>query len=284
MQKIDSPQQQEPENQAASPRSHWWARGIARCISAATGLRYPPSFRLLAVCRQVFGLYDKDVVKVVRRIVTPGSCALDIGANVGYYSRLLSRLGGSEGRVFAFEPTPHTMTYLRRNTQRCANLKCIGTAVGDYNGTADFFIHPSSCSSNSLYELTPTNTTASVPMVTIDTFVQDNNIANIGFVKIDVEGAELRVIQGMRETMKAQRSMYILIEFCPDNLRAAGISPDQFMSDLSDAELTAYRVCPSGIVAPLNDDIPNVASMPKRMINLLCRQDPLPDILMKRTQ
>jgi FkbM family methyltransferase len=254
----------------SSPKRRWWTPGLSRLLCALAGQRYPRVFRFLDVVRHVFGKQDEPVVRALRSLVSPGICALDIGANVGYYSRLLSRLVGPKGRVFAFEPTPETVTYLRFNTRRKHNVRCIQAAVGDREGSVDFYIHPWSCASNSLYDLAGAAETVRVPLLSIDTFVKHNSIDRIGFVKIDVEGAEPRVLDGMKETLAAYPEMILLIEFAPNTLQAAGVSPESFMAMLRGTGLRIYSANTKGIVTPLREAIPDVTGKPEQMLNLFC--------------
>ncbi len=71
--------------------------------------------------------------RYLARLVRPGDVCLDIGANLGYFSRTLSRLAGPSGKVFAIEPVPPVLRVLRHNLRRCPNVEIVPFALGAEN-------------------------------------------------------------------------------------------------------------------------------------------------------
>src|SRR6185436_7645314 len=67
--------------------------------------------------RQLTGTYEPETTRLVHKLVRPGMTVVDVGASVGYYSRLCGRLVGSRGRVYAFEPHPTIVELLRHNVR-----------------------------------------------------------------------------------------------------------------------------------------------------------------------
>ena len=96
-------------------------QACAGLLSRATRFRTPEEDSLRYRMRLLTRTHEADTVELVRRITRPGMIALDIGANVGYYTRLLSTLVGSSGHVLAFEPHPRSFTLLRQNTAKLNN-------------------------------------------------------------------------------------------------------------------------------------------------------------------
>ncbi|MDR2894962.1 MAG: FkbM family methyltransferase [Alistipes sp.] len=87
----------------------------------------------LGLGRRDGGVYEYP--RFLRRVARPGDVAIDMGANLGYYSRVLSRLVGSEGRVWAVEPVLPVLKVLRHNLRRCRNVEIVPCALGAENRT-----------------------------------------------------------------------------------------------------------------------------------------------------
>ena len=138
--------------------------------------------------------------------VTPhaGDTVLDIGANLGAYTLRYSRLVGPRGKVHAFEPEPLTFRLLSFNIafNHAGNATAFQEAVGDWNGTADFFISPT-VTNHSMVDRDPRARRIQVPLTTIDTFQEEHVPPDL--VKIDVEGFEMNVLKGAAGTLTSRR-------------------------------------------------------------------------------
>jgi FkbM family methyltransferase len=142
---------------------------------------------------------------VVRQAVRAGDTALDVGANFGVFTKLFSQLVGPAGSVIAFEPIPKTFRTLSEGIERLhlRNVQPINRAVSDHVGTVFMTVplFPNSWGDN-LYEahIVPnpdSRTTFAVNTVTVDSL----QLSRVDFIKIDVEGHELEVLRGGRETI-----------------------------------------------------------------------------------
>jgi FkbM family methyltransferase len=131
---------------------------------------------------------------------------LDIGANVGFFTLLASTLAGREGHVFALEPVPRNITYLRRHLDlnNASNTTVIEAAAADTCGTG-FISNTSDPSMGSLG-----STGISVPLVTLDALLAEGTIAAPSVMKIDVEGAESRVLAGAKSLLQIARPQIFL--------------------------------------------------------------------------
>jgi FkbM family methyltransferase len=147
-----------------------------------------------------------------------GSVFYDIGANVGFLAVLGARLVGQHGMVYAFEPVPSNAAYVRRNAQanRLAQVQVIEKAVSNVSSTGE--LNLAKYSGGAALALANVDAppdadgTIQVDIVTVDDLVEHQGLKPPDVVKIDVEGAELEVLEGMEATMKRHRPV-IIVEF-----------------------------------------------------------------------
>jgi FkbM family methyltransferase len=157
------------------------------------------------------------------KVIRSGDTIVEVGGHIGYLSIYLADLAGPEGHVYVFEPAPNNITYIRKNTGPKANITLIGKAVTNQSGDVSFFIEDLTGQNNSLiekYKIFEDNQKRAyvhadvqkirVPAVSLDSFLTERNI-NVDFVKIDVEGAELNVLQGMQGCMTTMKPI-IMVE------------------------------------------------------------------------
>ncbi|MEK7075245.1 MAG: FkbM family methyltransferase [Patescibacteria group bacterium] len=134
----------------------------------------------------------------------------DLGANYGYYSLLASKLVGSQGKVFSFEPDPENFIFLKKNKRE--NISILNKAVTDLNGVVDFYTKRlAKDKMNSAIDIENSRISSkdelyrkiTVESITLDDFCSKNKIYP-DFIKIDVEGAEEKVLKGAQEILKNQ--------------------------------------------------------------------------------
>jgi FkbM family methyltransferase len=268
-------------------KKHPWMRRLLQpvvhraghLLATLAGQKYPAYFPFWSIFQLVFRKNESDTVTLVRRLIRPGMCVLDIGANVGYFTRLFAQLAGRQGHVFAFEPGPQTMPFLESNTRSFRNVKRMPWAVSDRDDTVTFYLHPTSSASNSLYDLAGAKERVTVPSVSIDTFARQHHISRVDLVKIDVEGAEPLVVQGMAKQIQAQDQILIIIEYCPKNLTLAGHAPSAFIESLRAMDLHPHSIDAGGGLTSLESSMPTLPQGDDAFVNLLCAKKPVTDIL-----
>lgn len=159
-----------------------------------------------AIHRCWLGFYEYEKQKLISREVRPGSVFWDVGANVGFYSLLASKLVGW-GKVFAFEPVPRNLAYLREHLalNRVANVQVLGIAVSDKNGCANFETEESGFMGHLSGE-----GGIAVPTATLDSLVDDSAVLPPDYVKMDIEGAELMALRGANQTFHRFRPVLFL--------------------------------------------------------------------------
>ena len=150
-----------------------------------------------------YGTWEPQVVDTIIREVKPGSFALDIGAHIGFYSLLLSKQVGPHGRVVAFEPFPPNFEVLQENLQLngCKQALAIKKAVMDCSSELVVSV-PDDEPLPGAFSVVGTGGPRQIAIeaVSLDHFLSDNS-EPVAFIKLDVEGAEERVLRGAGKTI-----------------------------------------------------------------------------------
>lgn len=164
------------------------------------------------VLRVLGGTYEPEQTALFARWLAPGDTLLDVGAHVGYYTLVSSGLVGAGGRVYAFEPNPRNVRFLRRHVEAnaAANVQVVESAVSDRAGTVRFDFGSGSGTGH-IAEAG----TLEVRATRVDDFVREQGISP-GAMKIDVEGAEVRVLRGALETLRRSRPVVFLSTHGPE--------------------------------------------------------------------
>jgi len=144
------------------------------------------------------GSYESRMQAAICGLVQPGVTCLDVGANAGFYTLMFSKLTGDRGRVHAFEPLPLNCNYVEEHVaaNHRHNVQLHKVAVSDLDGEARFECR----ASRSMGSLSSTGS-LSVQCVRLDTLFEAGAIGEPGVIKIDVEGAEYRVLKGARRLL-----------------------------------------------------------------------------------
>ena len=177
--------------------------------------------------------------------------AFDIGANVGAFTCLAASLGY---RVHSFEPIPETFCRLKNNVKfngllGSAQLNCL--AVGKDQGLVTFHVKENAAAINRMAlpgMVLPDSATSTqlVAVSSLDAYCSAESIDRIDFLKLDVEGMEPFVLQGAKRLFIERRIAAVLIEICPGNLRAVGLSPGDLYHEFETIRYSPYVLTADG--------------------------------------
>ncbi len=154
------------------------------------------------------GVHEPLTTRLVQQEVEPGMVVLDVGANMGYYVLLEARAVGQQGTVYALEPVPVTFQILKRNIalNHLTNVYLFQMALGAEDGEATMYVMKKLNWSHLAHDRWPSRrlqhlraharTTIQVPIRTLDTFLKEAEIPRVNFLRMDVEGFEVDIIQG----------------------------------------------------------------------------------------
>jgi FkbM family methyltransferase len=144
-------------------------------------------------------LYDRWEVSLIHKVVRPDDTVLDIGANIGFYSLVFSRLVGPGGKVVAIEAMPDTYQRLMRNVElnKCRNLIPINVGVSDMASEMTIWIRSETNSGANSLVKTDENCLEGpkVPVLPLIDVLQAHRITSVKFAKFDIEGMERRVLK-----------------------------------------------------------------------------------------
>lgn len=177
---------------------------------------------------------DRGKIKLIREHVKPGMRVLDIGANIGFYTRLLSRCVGKEGMVYAFEPDADNFKHLKQLTRNFCNVKLVKAACGEKNGTIYLYKSEKMNVDHQVYKSGESRDKVEVEMFTVDDYLRGEK-EGVGFVKVDVQGYDCFVFKGMTETLARSTNIFIIGELWPYGLIQAGSSADEYLSEVAHA-------------------------------------------------
>jgi FkbM family methyltransferase len=174
---------------------------------------------------------DREKIGLIRAYVTPGMKVLDVGANIGFYTILLSKLVGKGGIVYAFEPDEDNFKFLERLTKKHANVKPVNAACGEKSGVTYLYKSKEMNIDHQVYDSGESRDKIPVKMVALDDYLKEEK-QRIDFVKIDVQGYDCHVFRGMKETIARSKEMLVIGELWPYGLKKAGSSAEEYLSEV----------------------------------------------------
>ena len=203
------------------------------------------------MCESLFfqGEYERAVTSIINATVEQGDVCLDVGANFGWYATLLQKLCGPGGWVHAFEPVPDTFETLKKNVELISdssNILINNVAVGDAPGNIEMHVFeglPNGHSSLSTMGRTDYKTVTS-PMITLDSYLVDQNISKVDFIKVDIEGAELMMLKGASRLFEQAVPPVWMIEMALGTTKGFGYLPNElilFLRERADYEFYAVE-------------------------------------------
>jgi FkbM family methyltransferase len=177
------------------------------------------------------GYHEFAATQCMKRAVKAGMTVIDVGADKGYNTLLAAKRVGAQGTVHAFEPKASARAQIERNLHINGYHNVIIHDVGLFDEEKYLTFEGSRLADVS----SPGD--GGVHCVPFDTFALQHPFGRLGFVKIDVEGAELNVLKGMQRAL-ARDKPDLLVEVHPDQMRSFGFSVGDLIRFLSD---TGYR-------------------------------------------
>ncbi|MBV8545131.1 MAG: FkbM family methyltransferase [Acidobacteria bacterium] len=186
------------------------------------------------------GTYERNMQQLFRERIRPGATVFDVGANVGFFTLLASKLAGDSGRVYAFEPLPRNLDFLDRHLRinEIANVHVKALAIAAASGEAHFRI-AQHASMGGLAE----GGDLHVVTASLDDLIASGYVTRPDFIKMDIEGAESDALRGAKELL-AGRALTIALsthgwqqhEACWTTLTEAGFKLELLKDGADDGD------------------------------------------------
>jgi FkbM family methyltransferase len=167
---------------------------------------------------RALGLYEVAKADAMRALLRPGSCFVDVGANKGDIALLGASLVGDAGCVLAFEPEPDNLYWIRRSLalNRSRNVRVFSLALSDEDGEASLWLSRQS-GAHTLLPGLPRRSEGErrVQVRTLDGLLVELGNPRLDVLKLDVEGAELRVLRGASRALRSNPELVLLLDLHP---------------------------------------------------------------------
>ncbi|MBP8192079.1 MAG: FkbM family methyltransferase [Chitinophagales bacterium] len=231
-------------------------------------LLYKHAFPVYNIVYPVFkNRQDKQEILLLKKYIKSGDIVLDIGANIGFYTKILSELVGPTGKVYAFEPDKTNFTYLQRNAGHLKNVELINKAVSDKTDTITLYKSDLLNVDHKTYATQNYTSTSVIDCIKADDVVDGRKV---NFIKIDIQGYEYYAFQGMQEILKANNELKIISEFYPFGIQESGVSLVDFFNCLTSNNFNIF-LCESDKLTPFKmEDISTYENLGKYVYFNLC--------------
>jgi FkbM family methyltransferase len=270
---------------SAHAATHWlMTHGIIPVLEKTSGFRTMPDdpfwFRLELLTNR----HEVETIAQLDQLAAAGMTMLDIGAHVGYYSRRYANVLGKNGRIFAFEPHPRTFAALQHNVRRLPQVTAVQLALAEQEGTAELHDYLMMSASGSLHydesmvalqksqthetDIAPrigqtfAAQTFSVRTTPVDDFLALQGVEQVDLVKMDIEGAEIGALRGMRRTIANSPNMVLVMEYNPQALKAFGHEPIAALNEVQSFGFDKMEAI------ELDGRLTNITHQPEHLQNL----------------
>ncbi len=203
------------------------------------------------------GNFEEGERRFVERFLRPGMVVLDIGAHNGFYTMLAARRVGNSGQVIAFEPSPREHKRLFRHLKMnrlLANVVVCRLALDHSKGEDTLFVvegRDIGCNSLRPPMVAEPVKTVTVQKTSLDSFLAEGMILKVDFIKMDVEGAELNVLEGATELLGRRPMPVILAELADNRSSGWGHPASEVYDHLAEREYQWFSVDRKGSLSPL---------------------------------
>lgn len=216
------------------------------------------------------GVYENEEIAFFERVVEPEMIFVDVGANVGLYTALGLNRMCYPSKIICVEPDPISASFLKqtiRSNQKgnqSPEVSFYQVALSDKPGEVLLYKNPENKGDNRIYSDPLCTDVIEVPSDTLDNLLERENIEEINLIKIDVQGAEAKVVAGATGVLRKSTDCVMMTEFWPYGLTNCGSSPSAYLCMLEDLGLSLYSL-DGTTLRPVLDHQTLIASCPGRV-------------------
>lgn len=192
-------------------------------------------------------VYEPYQTKLFKQAIKEGMVVVDVGAHIGYYTLMAAKLVGTNGRVYAFEPDPSNCRLLVHNLHENGyeNVVAVQKAVANKKAKTVLFLNNKNLGSHSLSRdnVPELINSIEVESITLNEFFE-KEVGNfkVDFVKIDAQGAEGIIVEGMTKIIQNNDNLKIMMEFWPSGLANLGTDPKKLLVKLRNYGFKFQRI------------------------------------------
>lgn len=223
-----------------------------RTIRQIRGIKMIFDFSLGKIAKNMFyDAYEFEIVQLLKRYLKPGGVFVDIGANTGYFSGLALGLVGKTGQVHSFEPVPRYHKYICEMAELNSGYKLYANncASGNMTEKTEFFVNRINVGGSSLlhdyFPKEEMGETISVDVKRLDDYLLEKQVEHVSLIKIDTQGWELQVLEGITGFLKAHPDDLppIIVEVTPSAFELSGRDIKDMEMLMTDMGYEAYCIC-----------------------------------------
>jgi len=227
-------------------------------------------------------VYGESDTEFVKKIIKKSDVVLDIGANIGYYTLIFAKLVGDSGKVFSFEPESENFKILKKNVEINGynNVILEQKIVSNNDGISTLYVSEKA-GSHRIYKSDDYIQSFEIESISVDNYLEKNNINKIDFIKIDVEGAELNVLQGIQKILDSNEHIILFTEFSPNQIKSCGLEPTDMINFLLNNKFKIYftQINKHKTIFLDFEKIYSLNDYENKTINLICCRSSIDDIL-----
>lgn len=215
------------------------------------------------------GEWEPLETRFLMAMLAPGQVFVDVGANIGYFTVLGSRLVGEHGAVLAFEPEAENFRLLEANCRlnQCGNVRPFAMALGSESGAGTIYLDELNKGDHSIVPGQAGRAGQDIRIVN-GSQALGTDYPRIDFVKIDTQGYECQVIEGLLPLLQASLpGLVMIIEFSPLHLLNAGASGNQLLEllgQLSSGHFYVLNEHSDGLLPLERSELAALASLVER--------------------
>ncbi len=204
---------------------------------------YKNAFPIYNYTYQKFKLKnDATEIRLLQSIIKPNTTVLDIGANIGFYAKLISKMVGVNGKVICFEPDKKNFNYLVNNTKQLTNVVRYNLAVANNSDNIKIYTSKLLNVDHRTYPVNNYDTVEVIKATSIDELIAKGEIKAVDVIKIDIQGFEIAAFEGMKNLLQTNASLKIVAEFWPHGLKRAGKSAIELYTFFEKLGYTIFEI------------------------------------------
>lgn len=194
---------------------------------------------------------DKYELELISKHVKSGDIVIDIGANIGFYTKYFAKIVGPNGKVYAFEPDELNFKRLLQNTKGLKQVIPVKAAVSNEDGVIKIYRSKMLNVDHRTYPTDDAESVDEIKSIAIDNFIPEKE--NPSFIKIDIQGYEYAAFQGMSNTIQRCEKLNIISEFWPEGMEKAGASAEKMLAFHKEHQLIP-QVIKNNTCEPLKEE------------------------------